>query len=259
MEASRMEDAERPGELGTGFSPAQVAFAAQAWPMRAEEEDRSQAVFEELARLAPEAGLTSDQRARLEAAAQDEARHSRLCTEVGAALGARPPVLDRSRVAQRLGALPAAPMLRFLALISVEVAMGETLSCAFFRAGMERATEPQTRQALTSILRDEAIHARLGWGLLSLLRPRLGEAELAFLREEVRVQLGALEQLEAVPSLRRLERGEPFDPALPGLGVLDPEVRVAAFYGALERRVLPRLDRLGLDGARAWEQRYRPG
>jgi hypothetical protein len=60
-----------------------------------------------------------------------------------------------------------------------------------------------------------------------------------------------------VPALRWLEEGRPFDPAYAALGVLHPEARVEAFYTAVERLVVPRLTRLGLDGARAWSERYR--
>jgi hypothetical protein len=34
-------------------------------------------------------------------------------------------------------------------------------------------------------------------------------------------------------------------------------VRVETFYAAVERLVVPRLTRLGLDGRRAWNDRYR--
>jgi hypothetical protein len=47
------------------------------------------------------------------------------------------------------------------------------------------------------------------------------------------------------------------DPAHGALGVLHPEARVEAFHQAVERHVLPRLTRPGLDGRRAWEERYR--
>jgi hypothetical protein len=48
----------------------------------------------------------------------------------------------------------------------------------------------------------------------------------------------------------------PFDPAYAALGVLRPESRIEAFYSAVERLVVPRLTRLGLDGALAWKNRY---
>jgi hypothetical protein len=62
----------------------------------------------------------------------------------------------------------------------------------------------------------------------------------------------------SAPALRRLHAGERFDPALGALGVLSPEARVEAFYTAVERLVVPRLTRLGLDGAAAWNDRYVP-
>lgn len=65
------------------------------------------------------------------------------------------------------------------------------------------------------------------------------------------------EQQIAVPALRFLEAGKPFDPAWAALGVIPPERRVEAFYAGVEQIVIPRLDRLGLDGARAWADRYR--
>lgn len=43
------------------------------------------------------------------------------------------------------------------------------------------------------------------------------------------------------------------------LGVLHPESRVEALYFAVERFVVPRLTRLGLDGNLAWKNRYRGG
>ncbi|MBV9949387.1 MAG: hypothetical protein JOZ69_21265, partial [Myxococcales bacterium] len=70
--------------------------------------------------------------------------------------------------------------------------------------------------------------------------------------------LGGCERHIAYPALRSLERGDPFDPAYAALGVLHPETRVDAFYQAVEALVLPRLTRLGLDGALLWKNRYRP-
>ena len=54
----------------------------------------------------------------------------------------------------------------------------------------------------------------------------------------------------------RLEAGTPFDPAHAALAC-STEARVDAFYAAVERLVIPRLGALGLDGARAWRDRYR--
>jgi hypothetical protein len=131
------------------------------------------------------------------------------------------------------------------------------VSSLLFRAGRRAAVEPLTRAALTSILGDEVRHARLGWSALAALWPALDAAERAALQREAAAGLGALERTIALPALRRLDAGEPFDPAHAALGVLAPESRVDAFYQAVERLVIPRLARLGLDGDAAWRDRYR--
>jgi hypothetical protein len=92
---------------------------------------------------------------------------------------------------------------------------------------------------------------------MRILWPGLSDERRARLQFESSNGLAAMEQQIAVPALRRLEAGRPFDPAHAALGVLAPEARVDAFYQAVERLVLPRLDALGLDGAGAWSRRYR--
>jgi hypothetical protein len=56
-----------------------------------------------------------------------------------------------------------------------------------------------------------------------------------------------------------LRESRPFRPAYAALGVVHPESRIEAFYFAVERLVVPRLDALGLDGKGAWAGRYRQG
>jgi hypothetical protein len=145
---------------------------------------------------------------------------------------------------------------RALSIILVEGAMGETISSALFNAGRHATTEPCSRAALSHIARDEARHARRFWESLWALEPELDERDHEGLVESARMALGELEK-GVVPALRRLEAGEPFDPALGQLGLLDPERRVEAFYHSLETAVRPRLRRLGIDDDKAWRERYR--
>jgi hypothetical protein len=253
-------DAPAPAPDLNGFAEAAVRFAAQAWPLRAAEEDRSEGVFAALSEAATAVALPSPLVQRLTDARGDEAEHARLCTKVAQQLGAAAPRFDRGPLEPRFARVPQ-PLLRVLSLSAVEVAAGETVSCALFREAATRSREPLTKWALTNILRDEARHAQLGWECLAaaLALPD-AQAELEPLHLELQAAFASMEQLTAVPSLRMLEAGAPFDPALEGLGVLAPQVRVEAFYDAVEKRVLPRFDALGLRGADAWAARYRgPG
>jgi hypothetical protein len=230
------------------FSRAQLEFAIAAWPLRAAEELRSALIYRALARASREAlPAFADRFARV---MHEEVSHSRLCATVGAQLGAPPPHYDAAPVRARLEGIPD-PKARTIALVTGEVAIGETISMAMFRESRRATSEPLTLAAIESILADEARHQQLGWDALAALGP-----SDALQREATRA-LASSEQLIALPALRFLERGDPFDPAWAALGVIEPERRVEAFYQAVEQLVTPRLDRLGIDGTRAWADRYR--
>jgi hypothetical protein len=114
-----------------------------------------------------------------------------------------------------------------------------------------------TRAALGAIVVDEVRHQRLGWSGLTALWPMLTERQRTQVQAEAARGLGACEQQVAYPAMRWLQSRQSFDPAYAALGVLNPELRVDAFYEAVERLVLPRLTRVGLDGPLAWKHRYR--
>jgi len=240
----------------TGFTPAQIAFARAAWPMRAAEELRSALIFRALARAAAVTNLPDPWPERFAGMVVDEVGHARLCAEVGAQLGAPAPRYDATPVRARLAALEE-PMRRITALLLVEAAMGETVSTMLFHAGRRSTTEPLTRAALSAILADEVRHQRNGWTGIAALWPSLSGPQREALQREATQGFAGLEQQVAIPALRWLDAGEPFDPALAALGVLRPEERVDAFYHAIERLVVPRLTALGLDGSHAWHDRYR--
>jgi hypothetical protein len=238
------------------YTEAQIRFAASAWPLRAAEELRSARIFHALKCGARASGLDHEWIQRLGDGVRDEIRHAKLCAEVGARFGAAPPEHDAQRARARVAPLKPS-LFRVTALLIVEIAMGETISTSQFRAGRMAATEPLTRAALEAVLRDEVRHASLGWEALSAILPGLPASLREGVDEEVRRAFAGFENQIAVPALRRLERGEPFDPAWAALGVIHPEQRVQSFYEAVEDHVQPRLARLGIDGARAWSNRYR--
>lgn len=213
-------------------------------------------IFRALARAARASAMPEPWPGRFAAAVRDEVRHARLCALVGAQVGARKPVYDSGPVRARLARLPD-PGVRTMALLLVEVAIGETISMCLFRAGRRSAREPLTRSALTAILRDEVRHQRLGWTGLEVLLSRLEPSLRVAAQREAASGLASCERNTALPAMRWLEQRRPFDPAYAALGVLHPEARIEAFYFAVERLVVPRLTRLGLDGNRAWMERYR--
>ena len=245
-----------PAPALAGYDAAQVRFAAMAWPMRAAEELRSALIFRALAQAARAAAMPDPWPTRFAMAVRDEVRHTRLCATVGARLGAPRPRYDARPVQARLGLLRT-HLMRTASLLLVEVAMGETISTYLFRAGRRAAVEPLTRAALGAILSDEVRHQRLGWDALTALWPSLGDPLRAAVQREAARGLAAAEQQNARPAMLWLRRRQTFDPAYAALGVLNPEARIETFYFAVERFVVPRLTRLGLDGPLAWKNRYR--
>ena len=244
-----------PGPRLEPYTPAQVAFARDAWPLRAAEELRSALIFRALAQASALSPTCAGWREQFVTAAHDEVFHAQLCSAIGARLGAPPPAYDAGPVRARLAPL-GDPVQRASALALVEVAIGETISLALFRAGRRAAREPVTRAGLERILVDEVRHQRLGWAAVTAWWPALEPSQREALQEQARMALGGMEQQIAAPALRRLEGKVGFDPLYAELGVLAPESRVDAFYAAVERLVIPRLTRLGLDGTRAWRDRY---
>jgi hypothetical protein len=251
-----MRTIDLPAPVLAPYTAAQLRFATVAWPMRAAEELRSARIFRALARAARVLSLPELWSARFASAVHDEVRHARLCATVGAALGAPVPNYDARPVRARLASVPE-PRARLLSLLIIEIAMGETISMYLFRAGRRAAIEPLTRAALSSIVGDEVRHQRLGWQGLAFLWSTLDESMRAFLQSEAARGLAMCEQQTARPAMLWLQERKPFDPAYAALGVLHPESRVEAFYFAVERFVVPRLTRLGLDGDLAWATRYR--
>ena len=238
------------------YAPEDLRFAIAAWPMRAAEELRSALIFRALARAARVCGMPAPWPTRFGSAVRDELRHSRLCADVATRLGAARPTYDPRPVRRRLASLPE-PQERLGALLLVEVAMGETISTMLFAAGRRGAREPTTRAALRAILRDEVRHQRLGWAALTALWSTLDDRRREALQREAARGLAGSERQVAVPAMQWLRAGKAFHPAYAELGVLHPERRIEAFYFAVERLVVPRLHALGLDGTRAWAERYK--
>jgi hypothetical protein len=238
------------------YTEGQLRFAGAAWPMRAAEELRSALIFRALADAARRIGMAEPWPSRFSAAVRDEVRHARLCASVAARFAAGEPCYDVLPVRARLARTPLLVM-RVASLLLVEVAMGETISMVLFRAGRRLAVEPLTSAALGLIAADEVRHQALGWEGMAAVWPTLDDRQRAAMQQEAGLGLAACERQTALPALRWLERGQPFAAALGRLGVLSPEVRVESFYQAVERLVIPRLTRLGVDGALAWNRRYR--
>jgi hypothetical protein len=223
--------------------------------MRADQEYQSAAVFSAALDAVIATAMPREIAAGLAKIVGDELRHAELCAALAKQLDAPAPTWSTEAVRVRVDHLPELRW-RAISLLLVEGAIGETISSALFATGRNGTTESPQRTTLRSILSDEVFHARFCWESLASLELA---CDLEPMQAEASRALGAIERAQILPVLRRLEAGMPFDSAWEALGVLRPEKRVDAFYGAIERSVIPRLTRLGLDGNNAWRDRYRKG
>lgn len=154
------------------LSRAERQRLGEAWLAEARTEHASIASFSTLALSLLAIGAPPELVEGAHRAALDEARHARLCFAVASAyLDAElePGPLPMER------AMGPDPSLARLALASlVEGAFGEGVAAALCRARAKCAGDPAIRRVLTTLARDEAAHAKLGWSVLRHCTARLG-------------------------------------------------------------------------------------
>jgi hypothetical protein len=129
--------------------------------------------------------------------------------------------------------------------------LSETVAVSLI--GAERlAMQPGAlRDTLETILADEIGHARFGWKLLTELTPRLTEAERGRFSRYLSVAFDALERHELANISPVSSPGE----GAAELGICDGHDMRALFYATVTDVIVPRLEALGLEAARAWEER----
>jgi hypothetical protein len=114
---------------------------------------------------------------RLERARADEARHARDVGALARARGAEPPPV----VVENAGA-------RSLLALALENAregcVRETWGAACAVAQGERARDPEVRETMRGIARDELRHVRLSWDIARWTEPRLTAADRALVTAE---------------------------------------------------------------------------
>jgi len=220
--------------------------AARVWAGRARAESEAAARFAGLAEVLAQVGAVAPVIAMAREAAADEVRHAELCRQLVGSLGGTPPepvTVAAPAVAPR--ALSARE--RVLYEVVAMSCVTETLSAALLGEMVERATDPDVRDTMRVILRDEIGHSRLGWAHLAA-EQRRGVADVvgahlpAILRGTVQEEVF-------------FSWGEPEEHLrLAGLGALDRPSRLRVFVETMRLLVFPGLARFGIDttAGEAW-------
>ena len=213
--------------------------AAEAWAFRARVEQEAALRFDRLATVVAGFDPGSPVPAMMRRAADDERRHTELCARLAGSFG-NPVALDADA-----GVPPIAPGTldaRQAALYEIVAAccITETESMATLTTLMAGEPDPEVREVLHGISRDEVVHARMGWAHLS--REAVA-AEVAFLGPLVPAMLAGTidEGLFGPPPADEDPEG------LLRLGVLPLAKKREVFLGTLEQVVFPGLERFGVD------------
>ncbi len=152
-------------------------------------------------------------------AARDEARHTRIATRFAERAGARVP---QPHFAPCRGV----PSLEAIATENaVEGCVGETYGAALALRQAQCARDPELREAMKGIARDEMRHAALAWEVARWLEPKLSPAAR---RRVLAARARAVEALFHGAARR--------SNALVGLGLPDGD-QARALLGELERRL----------------------
>jgi hypothetical protein len=245
--------------------------AAVQWAGRARAEHGSIHQFSALSHALCEARMPVSVLGALGRLITDEVRHAELCGEAARTLypeglAGEPAIfawpVPRAPWGPPPAPDPAGPLLAWAAgAVLTACCFGETLSRPMLEAIAVRATEPLAEAIARQILRDEQLHARFGWEMLTVLLPRLSAAERAqvetllpgLFADFARSTCGGIGVAELAGTSITIARGTE-----PNLGTLTAHEYAAIFYATVEAEIIPGLERLGLSGQAAWAARPAP-
>jgi hypothetical protein len=188
----------------------------------------------------------------------DEAAHAELVTAVLERLGGSvPPVREALRPRPL-----AAPTITFVREVLTGMAICETVSAARY-AAVHRATDLSTpRACIDLMLRDEVAHARLGFTLLPVAiaaARRIADDAVVdeVIAEELVATFRELDLVVGMDSDRRGQRPTARRQPSNNPGIVEPASDAVAFYAAIESRIVPRLEAIGVAAEQAWRERWR--
>lgn len=141
--------------------------------------------------------------------------------------------------------------------IVVACCLGETLSKPMLDAVAVVSTDALPHACAQQILRDERFHASFGWEAASVLVPDLDDVQRHALNTELAQSFAGFERTTCggVTVEDLAEREIVIEQGPANLGTLTKEEFAAIFFATLEDEIFPKLETLGLEPMRAWEQR----
>jgi hypothetical protein len=219
--------------------------AAGVWAFRARAEAIASGRFVQLGRDLADVNAPQVVVEMVERAAEEEARHIRICMDLVEGMGAHieKPDTPQFSLPENLKNKQRTVLLQMVGTSCIN----ETVSATVLAEMMRRAESGQVHDSIQEILRDEIDHGRVGWAYVAHLAQ---QGEVGFVGE----YLPAL--LDAAVEDELFDTPDPDDPdaATIGLGTLPKVERARLFQSAVADLILPGLAHFGIDttGGQNW-------
>lgn len=232
------------------FSEAAIELTAEDWGRTLVSEYRSAAALAQFQSLLLLANQPMDAVSCASRFVQDEIRHAQLAGDVLGALGYQAEAeVDEGGLF--LSISPDQPFVpQLFAWTLGALCIGETVSERVIRASFESTGQPQIKEVWRRIHSDEAFHAEFGWQLAAILLPEVDAETLERIDEHLPAKLTQMEA--ACQGHTDPAADTPLSDEAIHLGNLPAAGHRAAFYEAMETRLLPRLEALGFSTRRTW-------
>jgi hypothetical protein len=222
------------------------ARVGATWAFRTRAEIEATARFARMAAELQEVGATAFVVQGARDASADEARHRDLCARIAAKWG-HPDALDHAPARTRIGRSDMDQRDRLLWEMVSVCCIGETMNTALMTRCFEVVRDAEIRAALHELLKDEVVHARLGWAHLAAERSQ-GRGE--FLSDVLPLLLEA----SVEPGFLEGNHVAAWTDALYPYGELPWHELVQIYRDTMNLVVFAGLDAVGIDTShgRAW-------
>ncbi len=180
----------------------------------------------------------------------DEVRHTELSRDVANGLGGYVELIpaDAAWEPALLGEASSMPLPFW---IVANGCISETLSLELLRARLAYAGQPTIHAVLSTIVKDEAVHQRIGWQLAARVLPDVSRAVKRELAGYARAMFELITKTFATtglpPRSRREARRIREVTAAAGLGACPPDEADQLSHATVADHIVPRLRKLGID------------
>lgn len=232
----------------SNYSPELIELARIGWTENAFNEFCTATAMGQLLEVMGRANVPLDLWGIASSFPLEELLHVELCSRVAMRLGGGAPIVYDPDDLVLTFEPGLTPLQQANELIVRLCCVGEVFSLPMLSGSMRAASHPLTRAVLTQIVKDEAMHGKLGWMYLDWVAPSLDADERERLARAAADTAAGVQRVWTQRRLRPLERR---DGAHADMGWMDPASYVERATRTLAEDVFGRLAGYGIVVSRA--------